>query len=57
MSVLHMLRSEPDEQVRMLIAGVSEGMAIKAVVLLAGEVDYDRLVADIFDSDRVISWW
>jgi hypothetical protein len=55
MKILHILRSKPDPLVRSLIAGLDESG--RAVPLEVGAVDYDRLVADIFESEKVICWW
>jgi hypothetical protein len=57
MTTLHILRSEPDEMVRLFIEQISRGEQSLESPLYQGEVDYDRLVEDIFKSDRVISWW
>ncbi len=57
MKILHILRSEPDDMVRMFIQEVSQGQESIEVLLYQGEVDYGQLVKDIFASDRVISWW
>ncbi len=57
MKLLHILRSEPNDLVRLLIRGMSQGESSQEVPLYLGPVDYDRLVADIFQSDRVICWW
>jgi len=61
-TVLHILKSEPDETVANLIEAltVQEGAAV--VTLYADEIsgfamDWSRLVDDIFTHDRVISWW
>ena len=56
MKILHILRSEPDSLVRLLISGMSSGES-REVPLYRGPVDYDRLVKDIFESDKVICWW
>lgn len=56
MSTLHVLRSEPDEQVRELMRVVAGGEN-KQVALYRGDVDYDRLVEELFNHDRVICWW
>jgi len=56
MKTLHILRSEPDPLVRLLITGMPGGEK-KEVSLYRGPVDYDRLVKDIFESDKVICWW
>ena len=57
MKTLHILRSEPDALVRSFIDGMSHGEKGKEVPLYRGNVDYDRLVQDIFQSDKVICWW
>jgi len=56
MSTLHVLRSEPDGQVRELIEAITPG-EIRQIALYEEVVDYDRLVALLFSHDRVISWW
>ena len=56
MKYLHILRSEPDDLVRLFIKGM-RGQSAKEVPLYRGPVDYDQLVRDIFQSDRVICWW
>jgi hypothetical protein len=57
MKLLHILRSEPDDLVRLFITGMSRGQSAKEVPLHRGPVDYDQLVKDIFQSDKVICWW
>jgi hypothetical protein len=57
MKLLHILRSEPDDLVRRLVKGVSQGESSTEVPLYKGQVDYARLVASIFEADRVICWW
>jgi len=57
MKHLHILRSEPDELVRRLIRGMSPGQGDREVPLYRGPVDYDQLVRDIFQYDKVICWW
>jgi len=57
MRILHILRSEPDEMVRMFIREVRKSEESMEVPLYQGEVDYQQLLKDIFASDRVISWW
>lgn len=57
MKVLHILRSEPDELVRILIDGVSMHQESIETSLYHAEVDYAQLFKDIVNSDQVISWW
>jgi len=56
MTTLHILRSEPDDQVRGLIKAMTPG-EIKRTDLYGEAIDYDQLVDDLFSHDRVISWW
>ncbi len=57
MKILHILRSAPDQMVREFIsalAAAGDGVEIS----LGGErVDYDQLIKEIFESQKVISWW
>ena len=57
MKILHILRSEPDKMTRNLIQQSFEDAQNSEVPLYKENVDYDALVADIFSSDKVISWW
>jgi hypothetical protein len=57
MKILHILRSKPDDVVKKLMEEVSRREQSKEVPLYEGDVDYDRLVKEIFESDQVISWW
>lgn len=57
MTFLHILRSEPDEVSRSLIQGLAGAGTNRTVSLYGESVDYDQLVRDIFQSDRVICWW
>ncbi len=57
MIILHILRTEPDDMVRRIIRKISNGEKNKTVPLFRTEIDYDKLLEDIFSSDRVISWW
>ena len=56
MKVLHIFRSEPDDLVRLFIRGMAVETS-REVALHRGEVDYDQLVKEIFESDKVICWW
>jgi hypothetical protein len=57
MDLLHILRSEPDELVRRFIQAMSQGKIAAEVPLYRGRLDYDQLVKDIFDAEKVICWW
>jgi hypothetical protein len=57
MRILHILRSEPTELVRLLAGRMSQGETAREVPLFRGGVDYAQLVKDIFESDLVVCWW
>ncbi len=57
MDLLHILRSRPDELVRRFVDGTSKGKKVREVPLYEGTPDYDQLVKDIFDAEKVICWW
>jgi hypothetical protein len=57
MKILHILRSKPDDMIRLFIKEISANEERKEVPLYQGAVDYDQLVKDIFESNRIISWW
>lgn len=56
MKVLHILRSEPDENVEQLKKPFARHEE-KERVLYDGDIDWDGVVDDIFASDKVICWW
>ncbi|MFC2027737.1 hypothetical protein ACFLU3_03510 [Chloroflexota bacterium] len=57
MKVLNILRSEPDKNARWLIEETFRDDEVLEVPLYQEDIDYDDLVRQIFDSDRVVSWW
>ena len=57
MKVLHILRSEPDVMTTTLIEKTFDESQPIMVSLFEGEVDYTQLVRNIFEADKVISWW
>lgn len=56
MQILHIMRTRPDETVASLKHSFA-GQEGKGVALYEGDVDWEVLVDDIFDSEIVISWW
>lgn len=61
-TVLHILKSEPDETVAKLIEASSVEETVAVVGLYEDEitgsvVNWSRLIDDIFTYDRVICWW
>ncbi len=57
MEQLHILRSKPDDTARRLIDATKKGKQGREVPLYEGKVDYDQLVKDIFEAQKVICWW
>jgi len=56
MRVLHVLKSEPDEMVESFLEAFSED-EVETVRLYEGEVDWGKLVDDIFRHEKIICWW
>jgi hypothetical protein len=57
MKLLHILKSEPDETVKKLMALVSQGHEVQTFNLYEDAVDYQELVRLIMNTDKNISWW
>lgn len=57
MNILHILRSDPIPMINIFIHGISESSEYKYFNLNQENIDYDKLVEEIFYSDRVICWW
>ena len=59
MKILHILRTRPDFTVEKLMQGATNGDRSKVTSLyeFQDEQDWSKLVDEIFDNDKVISWW
>ena len=57
MKILHIYKSEPDTDTRELAGILSEKRETTEMRLYAGSIDYDDLVAKVFENDRVVCWW
>lgn len=57
MKVLQIFRSEPDEMVKQLSDAFVKTSDSSSVRLFEGNVDWSKLVDDIFDHDKVVCWW
>jgi hypothetical protein len=57
MKVLNIVRSEPDEMIQKFVEAFSENNKDTVVALYKKDIDWDDVVDDIFDHDRVICWW
>ena len=56
MKILYILKQAPDASTRKIIEVQSAGNEVKTVDLAGGGVAYDKLVADVFASDKVFCW-
>ena len=59
MNILHILRTRPEVSVEKLIEGSTNGDRAKVTALYEFQNDQDwlKLVDEIFENDKVISWW
>jgi len=57
MKLLHLLKSEPDDNTKTLMAILSEGNEAIEFPLYGPSVDYEALIDRVFANDQVISWW
>ena len=57
MKILHIFRSEPDETVQRIVSSTTNGDESKSIELYQDNIDWPRLVDEIFSHDKVISWW
>ena len=57
MRTLHLLRTEPSITVERLIEYYSDEEECAVEALYQGDIDWSRLVDDIFSYDRIICWW
>ncbi len=56
MKILHIFKTEPDDTVKDF-AGAFADDEVETVPLYEGDVDWAKLVDQIFAADKVISWW
>jgi len=57
MKILHIFRSEPDETVQKIVKSTTNGDESKVTELYQDNIDWSRLVDDIFSHQKVVSWW
>lgn len=57
MKTLHILKSEPDQDTKILMDILSKDTETTLVSLYDGDTDYERLIDQIFDHDRAVCWW
>lgn len=57
MKTLHILKSKPDRTVERLIQLYSDEDGVAVMVLYQSDVNWSRVVDEIFAHDKVICWW
>jgi hypothetical protein len=57
MKILHVYRSEPNDDVKKLVEIVSEGRDNESFNLNVESPDYDKLVDMVWGADQTICWW
>ena len=57
MKLLHILKTEPDENTNTLMDILSKGETTTVFKLYEGRADYELLIDLVFDHDKTISWW
>ena len=57
MKILHVYRSEPNEEVKKLVEILNRDRDAKEFNLYIGNPNYDVLVHMIFEADQTVSWW
>ncbi len=59
MKILHILKTEPENNTKTLMAslGESQGKETSVFALYDEQADYEKLIDLIFEHDKIISWW
>ena len=57
MTTLHVFKSEPDETTNTLVDIVSKTDDKKVFMLYKEEADYEKLIDQIFECDKIVCWW
>ncbi len=57
MKLLHILKSERNNNLKTLMDILSEGEESSVFNLYDDQPDYEKLIDMIFEHDKVISWW
>ncbi len=55
--ILHVYRSEPNDDVKKLVEILNRDREVQEFKLYEGDPNYDLLVEMIFEADQTISWW
>ena len=59
MKILHILKTEPDNNTKALMTTLGEPQRKETTVftLFDEQADYEKLIDLIFEHDKIISWW
>lgn len=57
MKTLHILKTEPDNNTKVLMDSISQGEETTVFKLYDEDADYEKLVDLIFEYDKTVSWW
>ncbi|MBE9571613.1 MAG: hypothetical protein IMF11_13375 [Proteobacteria bacterium] len=57
MKTLHIFKTEPDEETKILAELMSEGEESKQFELYKGDANYEQLIDLVFEHDKVVTWW
>ena len=57
MKILYILRTRPDVTVEKFMQTITNGDRSQVRKLYEDKIDWSKLVDDIFEHDKVISWW
>ena len=57
MKTLHILKTEPDNNTRVLMDSISQGQETTVFKLYDEDANYEKLIDLIFEYDKTISWW
>jgi hypothetical protein len=56
MKILHIVKKAPDASTKKIIEVQASGNQSKIIDLTQGGIAYDKLVTDVFTSDKVFCW-
>jgi len=54
--ILHILKKAPDASTKKIIELQAAGNQVTVIELYKGGIFYEKLVADVFENDKVFCW-
>ena len=57
MKTLHISKTEPDNNTKVLMDSISQGEETTVFKLYDEDADYEKLIDLIFEYDKTVSWW